>query len=527
MCQNLEVLMKRRLLVALLCVGLLAGVALAATPKQGGEMVIAFGTDPEWLDPLKITSAPAGMVLTHVAETLFVMTEDLEIEPMLAEGYEYSEDGLTLTLYLRQDVVFHDGEPFNAQAVKVNLDRFRDAVYAFLLYPHVQEVEVVDDYTVRLHLDQPFAPLLVHLTHNFVPMLSPRQLAAYPEGQYIFEPVGTGPFVFDRWVRGDHVRLVRNDAYWGEPPPEVALGLVYPVDSVVFKVVPEDSTRLVLLETGDVHAIMRVPPMDAPRVDATPGLELLNIPSVRTIYIGFHSQREPFTDPLVRQAINYAVDKEAIVEHVLGGAGRVSDAPISPGIFGYHPQERYSYDPEKAQELLAEAGYPDGFSTTLHHPTGRYMMDAAIAETVQAYLAAVGIDVELITMEWAAYIEFTRKPLEESEYMMYMLGWGCVTLDADYGLYSLYHSSQWTPVGPHRGFYKNPEVDELLEQARVVVDLEARDLIYAEATEILWEDAPWLFLHSETQINAQSAVAKGLIHHTREYILAHEAWLDQ
>ncbi len=508
--------MKGRLLFVV-CLMLAGAVAVAQTPKVGGELVIAFGTDPESLDPNKITSAPAGMVLTHIAETLLLMTEDLKIAPLLAEGWTISEDNLTVTLYLRKGVLFHDGTPFNAEAVKVNLERFRKATYAFLLFPRVQTIDVVDEYTVRLGLDQPFAPIISHLTHNFVAMVSPKQIAELPEGKEIMEPVGTGPFKFDKWVRGDYVRIVRNDAYWGQK--------AY-LDSVVFKVVPSDATRLVLLETGAVHAIMRVPPLDAPRVAAIKGIEVVQVPSVRTIYIGFNHQRPPFTDVRVRQAINYAVDKEAIVKEILGGVGGVSDAPIMPLVFGYSPQTPYKYDPEKAKQLLAEAGFPKGFKCTLYHPTGRYMKDAAIAEAVQAYLAEVGIQAELITMEWAAYLAFLSKPVTEATFDMFMLGWGCVTLDADYGLFPLFHTSEWSPKS-NRSFYSNPTVDRLLELGRVTPDPEARKAIYASAIKTLWEDAAWLFLHYEGQINAQRTVVKGLVHHPREYILAHKAWLDQ
>jgi peptide/nickel transport system substrate-binding protein len=480
-------------------------------------MVIAFGTDPESLDPNKISSAPAGMVLTHIAETLLLMGEDLKVAPLLAESWAFSDDSRALTLYLRKGVVFHDGTPFNAEAVKVNLERFRKAIFKFLLFPRVQTIDVVDEYTVRLNLDMPFAPIIAHLTHNFIAMVSPKQIAAL-EGKDIMEPVGTGPFVFNRWVRGDHVRLVKNPHYWGEVPY---------LDSVVFKVVPSDATRLVLLETGEVHAIMRVPPLDAPRVAATPGLELVQVPSVRTIYFGFNYQRAPFTDVRVRQAFNYAVDKEAIVKEILGGAGGASDAPIMPLIFGYAPQEPYRYDPEKARQLLAEAGLPKGLKITIHHPTGRYLLDAAIAEAVQAYLAEVGIAAELVTMEWAAYLAFLRRPLAESTIQMYMLGWGCVTLDADYGLFPMFHTDQWVPAGWNTSFYSNPTVDTLLELGRVAPDPVSRKAIYARVLDVLWKDAPWLFLHYEGQINAQRTVAKGLIHHTREYILAHRAWLDR
>ncbi|MEN3009918.1 MAG: glutathione ABC transporter substrate-binding protein [Candidatus Bipolaricaulaceae bacterium] len=495
----------------------LSAVGLAQGPRVGGELIIAFGTDPESLDPNKITSAPAGMVLTHIAETLLTMTEELEIAPLLAESWEFSEDGLSLTLYLRKGVKFHDGTPFNAEAVKANLERFRKASYRFLLYPRVQRIEVVDEYTVRLHLDMPFAPLISHLSHNFVAMVSPKQIAELPEGQDIMAPIGTGPFKFDKWVRGEYVRIVRNDEYWGPKPY---------VDAVVFRVVPSDATRLVLLETGQVHAIMRVPPLDAPRVAATPGLEVVKVPSVRTIYIAFNYQKAPWTDRRVRQALNYAVDKEAIVKEVLGGAGGVSDAPIMPLIFGYSAQKPYEYDPEKAKKLLAEAGIPKGFKVTLYHPTGRYMMDAAIAEAVQAYLRNVGIEAELITMEWAAYLSFLFKPVQEATFDMFLLGWGTVTLDADYGLFSLFHTSQWAPAGQNRFFYSNPAVDALLEKARVTPDPEARKELYAEAIKLIWQDAPWIFLHYEVQINAQSTKVKGLIHHPREYILAHRAWLE-
>jgi len=505
---------RKALLLA--CV-LLVGLAAWAAPKPGGEMVIGFGTDPESLDPNKVSSSPAAMVLTHIAETLLHKTEDLEVAPLLAESWAFSEDSRTLYLYLRKGVVFHDGTPFNAEAVKVNLERFRRATFAFLLFPRVQTIDVVDEYTVRLNLDMPFAPLIAHLTHNFVAMLSPKQIEA-SAGKDIMEPVGTGPFVFDRWVRGDHVRLVKNANYWGDKPY---------LDSVVFKVVPSDATRLVLLETGQVHAIMRVPTLDAPRVAATRGLELVRVPSVRTIYFGFNYQRAPFTDVRVRQAFNYAVDKEAIVREILGGAGGVSDAPIMPLIFGHSPQEPYRYDPEKAKQLLADAGFPRGLKVTIHHPTGRYMMDVAITEAVQAYLAEVGIVAELVTMEWAAYLAFTRKPLAESTVEMFMLGWGCVTLDVDYGLFPLFHTSQWVPAGSNRSFYSNPMVDTLLELGRVAPDPVSRKAIYARVLKVLWEDAGWLFLHYEGQINAQRTVAKGLVHEARELILAHRAWLDQ
>ncbi len=509
----------RLFFVALVLVVLLGSSISAETIETGGDLRIGIGTDPESFDPIRISSAPAGMVFEHMVEALFDMDEEGEIYPLLAKDYDVSDDGLIWTIYLREGIEFHDGVTFNADAVKFNLERFLDpekeAPYRFLI-DKVTEVEVVDDYTVRLHTEEVFAPIIAHLSHRFIGMVSPEAVEEY--GEDVGEnPVGTGPFMFQRWVRGESVELEKNPDYWGEGPY---------LDSVEFKIIPEDGTRMIMVETGEIHAAMRVPPRDMPRLADHPEVNVLRVPSVRTIYIGFHNQRPPLDDIRVRRALNYAVDKEVIVEHILAGAGQPSDAPISPGIFGYTPVGQYEYNPEKAQELLEEAGYPDGFDITLYHPVGRYLMDETIVEGVQAQFAEIGVDAELITMEWAAYLEFLRKSPEEAEHDMYFLGWGCVTMDADYGLYPMFHSSQMAPAGWDLSYVDNPEIDSLLDLARVEPDVDERMDIYEEAMNLIFEEAPWLFLHNELQLNAVRDNVHGLIHHPRESILALEAWIE-
>jgi peptide/nickel transport system substrate-binding protein len=477
-----------------------------------------MGVEPEALDPIKMASAPAATVSEHIIQPLIYMDVDGTMVPNLAVSWTVSEDGLVWTLNLREGVTFHDGTPFTAEAVKLNLDRFiAKAPFKFLL-ARVTEVEVVDELTVKIHLSEPFVPILRHLTHSFVAMVSPAQLAEVGEDGVIELPIGTGPFKIAEWVRGEYIKLVANEDYWGGRPY---------LDEVVFRFIPEDAARVAALEAGDVHAIMRVPPLDVPRLEAHPEIDVVKVPSVRVIYIGFNCRLSPFDNVLVRQALNYAVDKEAIVQHVLGGAGRPSDAPITPAIFGYHKVGPYEYNPDKARELLAQAGYPDGFKTILYHPTGRYMMDVAVAEAVQAYLRDVGVEAELRTMEWAAYLSFLRKPAEEAEHPMYLLGWGTVPLDADYGLYSLFHSSQWPMAGWALSYYQNPVVDAALEQARVTPDAERRLELYRTAIEAIWHDAPWLFLHDEVQLNGVRAGVHGLIHHPLENIFTWKAWLEE
>ncbi|MGM0413755.1 MAG: glutathione ABC transporter substrate-binding protein [Bacillota bacterium] len=503
------------LVVFILAVVLLSSGNVLAQEQEGGDLKIAIGADPESLDPVLASSSPAAMVMVHMMETLFEMTPEGDIVPLLAEDYSVSEDGLTYELYLREDVNFHDGEPFNAEAVKFNLERLieDEAVFSFLIN-RITEIEVIDEYTISLSTDEPFAPILAHLSHDFISMISPAAVEKYGD-DVGSNPVGTGKFKFDGWSRGESVIMSRNDDYWGEPAF---------LDTVTILVVPEESTRVVMLETGEAHAIMNVPPRDVGRLTENPDITVKNVASLRTLYIGLHAQKEPFDDLKVRQAVNYAVDTESIVENILSGAGRPSDAPISPDIFGYSEQEIYEYDPDRARELLAEAGYPDGFEVEFYYPVGRYPMDNIIAQAVQSQLAEVGIEANMTTMEWATYLEVINAEPDESPHEMYLLGWGTVTGDADYGLYALLHSGEWAPDGSNRSFYANSEVDELLEAARIETDTEERKALYAEAIEIIWDDAPWIFLHSISQINAVRNNVEGLVHHPRESILAHEAY---
>jgi ABC-type transport system substrate-binding protein len=513
--------MKNRVLIAITLLAVFS-LFVSAPPSLAAkqELVIAIGAQPESLDPIAMASAPAATVGEHVHQPLIYMAPDGSLKPSLAESWKASEDGLSWTLNLRKGVKFHDGTPFNARAVKANLDRFLDpdskAPYRFLL-SEIKGVEAVDDHTVQLTLNKPFAPITAHLSHSFIGMLSPNSLEGLEKGKPTDTIVGTGPFKIVKWTRGEQIVMEANPDYWGGAPK---------IKKLTFKFVPEDAARVVMLETGEADAIMRVPPTDAQRLDSNPNVNVVKASSVRVIYIGFNAQAEPFNNPKVRQAMNHAVNKEAIIKTILAGVGEASTAPVVPAVFGYDKVGPYEYNPEKAKKLLAEAGYPNGFKAVFHHPTGRYLMDATIAEAVQAMVREVGIELELQTMEWATYLGFVRKPVDEAQHKMYMLGWGCVTLDADYGLYALLHSSQWPMGGWNVSYYKNEKVDDLLQTARVTPDRSDRSGMYKEAIQMIWDDAPWLYLHNEGQINAVRNNVKGLIHHPLENIFAWDAYVE-
>lgn len=485
----------------------------APAPVVGPKtLTIASGTDIENMNVHRVTSSPSFSVLEHIYETLFYMNPEGELEPLLAESLEPGEEEHTFILKLRQGVNFSDGTPFNAEAVKMNLEYVLNpdngSAFAFLI-SRIQEIEVVDDYTVKLILDSDFAPLAAHLSHGALAMVAP---SALEQGNDFLanNAIGTGPYMLERWDRAESVTLVRNPNYWGEPPA---------IDRLVFKVVQEDGARLVEVEAGTVDIAVRVPPAEAARVDANPNVNVITTPGLRTIYIFFNVTREPFDDVRVRQAINYAVDVEAIVNQLFNGAARVSDAPFAPPIFGYKPNPPYARDLEKARALLAEAGVPEGTSLVLYHPTGRYVQDALVADAVRAQLREVGLEVELRTLEWPQYVPFVRAPAGENQVQFAMLGWSTPTMDADYALYALFHSSEHPP-GFNGAFYSNPEVDRLLDEARTTVDPEVRRELYAQAIDIIWEEAPWLFLYSEVQLTAIRTNVEGFIVHPNERLIA-------
>ncbi|MDQ7859841.1 MAG: glutathione ABC transporter substrate-binding protein [Armatimonadota bacterium] len=500
--------------------GFSAAAAPAVAPTRGGTLIVGSGTDATTLDGHLYTDSPTATIMEHMTETLYELSPEGRVQPRLALSHTVSPDGRTWTFRLRPNVRFHDGTTFDAAAAKFNLDRVLNpatrAPWRFLI-DRVTEVTAVDSTTLRLVTNAPFAPLLAHLTHSGLAMQSPTAIQRLG-ADYARQPVGTGPFRFREWVRGDRVVVTRFDDYWGEK----AL-----LDEVQFRVIPDDGARLAALEAGSLHVAVRVPPREIERLRAGRDPIVRIDTSLRTIFVAFNVTRPPFSDRRLRQALNYAVNKRAIVQSALAGTARVSDAPIAPNVQGYSPVPVYDWDTDRAASLLREAGYSRErpLRAVFHHPTGRYIRDAEIAASIQGLARRVGIELELRTLEFGAYIALTARPREQNDIQMYMLGWGTVTGDADYGLYALFHSSQWPPVGFNRGFYKNDRVDQLLDRARVTVDQSQRNQMYAEAMRLIAEDAAWLFLHSESQVTGVRAAVQGLIVHPGERVMAHQAWL--
>jgi peptide/nickel transport system substrate-binding protein len=468
--------------------------------SEGGELVIAVLSDATQLDPHKGTDIPSANVYHgKIYEGLVKQDENMDIQPALATEWE-KLDELTWEFKLREGVKFHDGTDFTADAVKKTIERVLDPEVASSrakLFEMITEIKIVDDYTIQFITEYPFAPLLANLSHYSGGIISPKAMEEHGD-QLGQNPTGTGAFKFDSWTPGAEIRLVKNDDYWGDKAK---------VDSVVFKVIPEDATRIAMVETGEAHLAEPVPVTEVERIEASPTMKLNRSAGLGIDYIGFNMNKKPYDDIRVRQAINLAVDTDMIIQGVYNNVGSTATAPMGPGVWGHNPDlEAWGYDVEKAKELLKEAGYADGFETTIWTNDNKERID--VAEVVQSQLKGVGINAEIKVVEWGAYLEATAN----GEHDMFILGWSNMTGDADYNQYFLFHSEAHGNVG-NRSFYSNPRVDELIELGRRETDPAKRLEIYKEAQAIEMEEAPMIFLRNDENLVAVGEGVEGFWMH--------------
>lgn len=466
-----------------------------AEAEGGGDLVVAVLSDATSLDPHTSSDVPSGNVQSNIYQTLVKYNTDMELEPLLAEEWTPVEEDVW-EFKLREDVYFHDGSEFNAEVVKANVERILDETTASpraILFEIVEEINVVDDHTIQFKTEQPFAPLPAHMAHYASSMISKEVIDGDNEavengeqpGTYVNEnPIGTGFFKFDNWQPGDHLVLDNFEDYWGENAK---------VDTVTFRVVPEDLTRIAELETGSAHIIDPVQPSDLSRVENMAGTEAYVRNAASITYLGFNMEKEPFDNKLVRQAIAMTLDKEAMLNGILDGTGEAAIGPINDTNFGFSEEvDAIERDVEGAKELLAEAGYENGFNTTIWTNDNRERID--IAELTQASIAEIGINVDIQVVEWGAYLDATTA----GEHDMFILGLSLGTGDADYPMHMLFHSDS---VGSgNRVFMQDEAFDQMLYEARIEQDEDTRLQMYVEATNYLNEESPMAFLYHPSHI---------------------------
>lgn len=479
-------------------------ITLPAFAQDDTVIDFALGSPVLTLDPGVAAGTQAQTVRFQIMETLVqINAETLEIEPLLAESWEVADDKVTWTFHLRDDVSFHDGSPLTAADVVASISRIIDPEAGMGRANDLREIikiEAVDDLTVKIVTGAPSGTLLRALALDSASVLSAASIEEFGE-DLGWNPVGTGPFKYESHVAEQSVSLVRNEDYWGEMPAATGVN---------FLTVPEAATRLTMLETGEADIVVDVPGFEIDRLRDTDGIGLIERPNTRLGHIGINTNQPPFDNVLVRQAVNFAINRDAIVAGILRGVGVPADSIIAPTVAGYAPQDLYSYDPEHAKELLAEAGYPQGFKTTIRTPQGRYYMDRETVVAVQAQLAQVGIIAEVEVVDWSTYLTVLREPEGENDTALYWLGWESGTADISVILNTVFDSERMPPNGWNTMFYSNPKVDELRVAINQEVDNQARMELAAEVQSVIMEDAPWAPIYSYVQVTAYDDALSGI-----------------
>jgi glutathione transport system substrate-binding protein len=483
--------------VAVVAVAIL-GLTIAAYAQQGNNVLLATQADVARLDPAATGDVPSMMVQSVMFEGLVGWDKDQKLVPQLAESWTLSDGGKVLTWKLRRGVKFHDGEEFDAQAAKVNFDRWLDKANGLLTlsqFASVEGVEVVDKHTLKMTLKEVNGALLQTLAGRRAMFNSPKALAKWGK-EINLHPTGTGPFEFVEWVPKDRIIVKRFEGYWGSKPA---------LEKITFKPVPEPASRVAMLEAGDADMAAPVPIQDVSRLRANPKLQVMMVDSLDNLHFALNMQKEIFKDVRVRQAVNYAVDKEAIVKNIYNGlAVPLTKSPVSPFLWGYTAVgDYYKYDPAKTKELLKAAGVKPGTKLVMWIPDGRYVQDRQVGEAVAGYLREVGFDIQIVKMEWATYIgRVGQKPDPIAPYDLAMLAWSVGTQDADWGLGGTFLSTNWPPRAYNLAFYKSDAVDNALAAGRQTTDSAKRMEAYKVAQKQIMEDAPWLFLVAPKFIGA-------------------------
>ncbi|GBU14532.1 glutathione ABC transporter periplasmic binding protein [Enterobacterales bacterium] len=488
---------KTGLRTAILAVAIAGGLA-SGSAWAAKDVTIAVGSNFTSLDPYDANDTLSQAVAKSFYQGLFGFDKNIKLVNVLAESYTVSKDGLVYTIKLHPGVKFSDGTDFNAAAVKVNLDRASNPdshLKRYNLFKNIDKTEVVDANTVKITLKTPFSAFINNLAHPSAVMISPAALAKY--GKDIgFHPVGTGPYVLDQWNQTDFVKVKKFDGYWKKGEPKL--------DTITFRPVVDNNTRAAMLQTGEADFAFPVPYEQAALLEKNSKLDLVSAPSILHRYISFNVTQKPFDNLKVRQAINYAINKDALIKVAFAGYAVPSEGPLPQGIEYAAKFKPWPYDPAKAKELLKEAGYPNGFTTTLWSSHNSSTAQKVI-QFAQQQLAQVGIKVTVTAMDAAqraAQVENVGQ--KESGLRMFYTGWSASTGEADWALTPLFATQSAPPKQFNTAFYSNPQVDKDLADALKTTDKTEKAKLYEDAQNRIWADAPWAFLVTERLVSANN-----------------------
>ena len=465
----------RTTLVLLTLTMAVLGLPLLAAAQ---EVTIALAGEPTTLDPQKATDRLTSIITTNIFDSLTFRDKDMKIQPGLATSFKRLNDR-TWQFQLREGVKFHNGEPFDAAAVKFSIDRILNPETKSPMISYVntiEKVEIINPMTVNITTKAPDPLLLYRVGELHGQIMPPRYLKEKGDVEFGKLPVGTGPYKVERFVKNDRLVLVANEAYWRGAPR---------VKRLTLRPVTEDATRMAMILSGEADLATNVPPVQAASLKASGRVAIESVTTPRLFYVVIDTSKPPFTDKRVRQALNYAIDVPTIIQKVFMGYGKRVATYVGMQSFGYDPSvQPYPYDPERAKKLLAEAGYPNGFSVTFDSFTGSLVDPSTLSEAVTGYLEKVGIKVSLNVEEFGI---FAKRRLANNNNPLSIYSFGDVWLDADLPL-------KYMMQGKLGHYYANPPLKEKIDEAGRIFDEAKRRAIYSDVQKTLKEEAPKIFL---------------------------------
>ena len=449
------------------------------------RVTVAHGVGVYSMNPYAVTTSPIQGVWGSVMETLIDFDYDKrEYRGILAESWTVKGNKLHFTV--RKGVRFHDGTPFSGKDVIASLKRMitdKQSLVAPSLQ-NIKEMELPDDFNFVLTLKKADATALEDLNNRVIM----KQQVAEKMGEADSPPIGTGPFKFVSWERSGNFVMRRHENYWGPPAR---------IEEILYKVIKEDAARIAALESGQADLVSNIPPHEVARLKSNPRLQVQPVQGLRPIFLVLSPAYKPLDNPKVRRAITQAIDREGLIKHILEGNAYPLSGLLSPQVFGYDPGAKaYPYDPEKAKQLLKEAGFGSGFELEYYSPTGRYPKDLEIAQVIVEQLSRVGIKAILKTPEWSIF----NTDYKNGKYPMYLTGRGSLT-DAN----ALFHQYFRTGVTKRVLGYSNPKLDEILDTEQQTFDVKKRERLLGDAHRIILEDASAIPLWNSMDIYAHRA----------------------
>ena len=479
-----------------------APVAEGESVSQETDIVAAVNVDFTTMDPMDTSDTLSGGIQRMISDSLFGFDDDMGIVPMLATGYEANDEATEFTITLREGITFTDGTPWNADAALANFAKWDDESLGLkrttFLCNVLDTFEKVDDYTIKVTLTEPFGAFISNLAHPACVIMCPRTIEAGVE-ECARNPVGTGQYKFVEWIEGDHLTLELNKDWWGYDADICGGTALADADAgfktITFKPVPESATRVAMIQSGDAQIIWPIPTESVSVLESDPNVVSCQGDGIVVRYFMMNTQKEPFNDVRVRQAIDYAINKEAYIQVVKNGLAIPATSIIGPAVQYYKGNEPRPYDPEKAKQLLAEAGYPDGFTTSVMY--ANTTANQKQVEFLKQQLEQVGINLELNGLESAVVnqkIQDVDVPGAEAEVECYVIGWSPSTGDADWGIRPLVAIESEPPMSYNICYFENQELEGYIKTGLESADDATRKEAYEKAQDLLWEETPMVFL---------------------------------